>query len=498
MHSIFFMTAALVLLSCSGGNETLSYAFPDQPKGSSQELTSGDPSQELSSSEDPSDEPQPQDPSGDAPKGKRCFIWVDSYANMYELANSEDNIRRDLRKAADCGFTDIVVEVRSSSGGLFYKSDNGDPVKWLSAYRGSDYIKITRTATFDYLQAFIDIGHELGLRVYAAFQTFCGGFTSSWGSTGPVYDHPELQKMVTVLNTASGLKSMMNVTTAETSETFIKFLNPVDPDVQDYLLAQLRDLAAYSATGLDGIILDRGRFYGYQSDFSDLTRAEFEKYIGKSVDKWPDDVCPPGWGFDTASKTVVESLPSPLPPYHLKWLEFRAKVIHDFMEKARAAVKEVDPGLDFGVYAGGWYSSYYPNGVNWASPRYDPSKEFSWATASYKDYGYADLMDVLIIGAYAQAWAVWGETEWTMEGFCTLAKKRVMGAAGLLVGGPDVGNWDPSDIVPFEDECQDIVSSVTVCGAIMDAYFLFDMCHLRISDQWKYAREGINNYNNQQ
>ncbi len=149
MRSIFFMAAALVLLSCSGGNETLSYAFPDQPKGSSQEVTSGDPSQELSCSEDPSDEPQPQDPSGDAPQGKRCFIWVDSYANMYELANSEDNIRRDLRKAADCGFTDIVVEVRSSSGGLFYKSDNGDPVKWLSAYRGSDYIKITRTATFE-------------------------------------------------------------------------------------------------------------------------------------------------------------------------------------------------------------------------------------------------------------------------------------------------------------------------------------------------------------
>ena len=490
MRKICIVLTVLLLGACKGGKEEqFSYVFPEK-----------DPSVEPSGNPSAPGE-ESQDPSNDIPpvpsSGKRCFIWVDTYANMYELANSEDNIRRDLRKAADCGFTDIIVEVRSSSGGLFYKSDNGDPVTWLSAYKGNQYIKIERTADFDYLQAFIDIGKEFGLRTYAAFQTFSGGFTSSYGSTGPVYDHPELQKMVTVLNTSSGLKSMMNVTTAETAETFIKFLNPVDPDVQEYLLKQIKDLAEYGKTGLAGIILDRGRFYGYQSDFSDLTRHAFEDYIGKTLDSWPGDVCPVGWGFNTATKSVVESIPSPVPPYHYKWLEFRAKVIHDFMEKARETVKGVSPQLDFGAYVGGWYSSYYPNGVNWASPQYDASKEFTWATSKYKDYGYADLMDVLIIGAYAQAWAVWGSTEWTMEGFCNLAKKRVMGAAGLLAGGPDVGNWDPSDVVPFEDECSDITTSVTVCGGIMDAYFLFDMCHLRISNQWKYAKEGIKKLNNQ-
>lgn len=51
-----------------------------------------------------------------------------------------------------------------------------------------------------------------------------------------------------------------------------------------------------------------------------------------------------------------------------QWLEFRAKVIHDFMEKARAAVKSVNPSVKFGVYVGGWYASYYDVGVNWASP----------------------------------------------------------------------------------------------------------------------------------
>lgn len=45
-----------------------------------------------------------------------------------------------------------------------------------------------------------------------------------------------------------------------------------------------------------------------------------------------------------------------------KWLEFRAKTIRDFMVKARAAVKGVNPDLKFGVYVGGWYSTYYDVG----------------------------------------------------------------------------------------------------------------------------------------
>ncbi len=440
---------------------------------------------------------EPDTPQPEKPSGNRCFIWVDTYANMYELANSQDNIRRDLQKAADCGFTDIVVEVRASSGGLFYKSAHGDPVTWLSAYRDGKYIKIERTATFDYLQTFIDIGHELGLRIYAAFQTFSGGFTSSYGSTGPVFQHPELRDLVTVLNTRNGLKSMLDVTTDETAENFITFLNPVSPDTQDYLLAQIRDLAQYAKTGLDGIILDRGRFYGYQSDFSASTRTAFESYLGRKLEHWPEDVCPVGWGFDAENKRVVESIPTPVPPYHYKWLEFRAKVIYDFMAKARETVKAVDADLDFGAYAGAWYGSYYPNGVNWAASSYDPSKYFTWATPQYRDYGYAGLMDVLILGAYAPANALYGSTEWTLQGFCNLGKNKVQGAAGLLVGGPDVGNWDPYDKVSFETECRAIANSVTICGQVMDAYFLFDMCHLRNNNQWQYAKEGIQTLNKQ-
>ena len=80
---------------------------------------------------------------------------------------------------------------------------------------------------------------------------------------------------------------------------------------------------------------------------------------GIRIQNYPNDILAPG----------ASSLPATYPKYLTKWLEFRAKVIYDFMQKARTAVKGVKPGIKFGVYVGGWYSTYYDVGVNWAASR---------------------------------------------------------------------------------------------------------------------------------
>ena len=62
-------------------------------------------------------EEEEQKPGGDdtKPEGPKPFyIWIDAAANFPDFANSKDNIRRDLTKAADCGFTDIIVDVSPS------------------------------------------------------------------------------------------------------------------------------------------------------------------------------------------------------------------------------------------------------------------------------------------------------------------------------------------------------------------------------------------------
>lgn len=402
------------------------------------------------------------------------YIWVDAAANFPDFANSEDNIRRDLTKAKETGFTDVVVDVRPTNGDILFQSTHCQQVAWLGAWTNSGYTKIERTATWDYLGAFIKIGHELGLRIHAGFNTMVGGNESNLGQQGVLLRDSSKKEWATTLNTAKGF-----VNTLDSDETTF-FFNPLHPEVQEYICNLLKDLAAYP--DLDGIILDRGRYDSMQSDFSELTKAEFEKYVGETVD-FNKDVLPAGH-----SGTITTDMPYEYK--HLKkWLEFRAKTIHDFMGKAKEAVRSVNPTVKFGVYVGGWYSTYYDVGVNWASPNFNVN--YPWATIDYKNFGYADLMDHMLIGAYASPGSVYGTSEWTMQGFCSLAMSRTMGSCPLVCGGPDVGNWDSSDKYTDAQEFEAITNSVKACYDACNGYFLFDMIHLKKANTWSYAKAGI-------
>ncbi|WP_439183377.1 alpha amylase family protein [Carboxylicivirga taeanensis] len=406
---------------------------------------------------------------------KPKVIWVDAAANFPDFANSKENILRDLKLAKEAGFTHVVVDVRPTTGDVLFKTDVVDQVKWLGAWLPEGYSKIERTATWDYLDAFIETGHSLGLKIFAGINTFSGGNATSLGGEGLLFRDATKKSWATELLTESGI-----INTLDKGGSGSKFFNPVNEEVQNFLLQLVEDLAAYE--NLDGIILDRGRFDEFGSDFSDYTKAKFEQFLGHQVANFPNDVMVPG--------TKPGNLPSTLPVYFKQWLEFRAKVIHDFMESARNRVKGVNPDIQFGVYVGGWYSVYYGVGVNWASPDYNTSAYYSqWASKNYQTYGYADHMDVMLIGAYAAPTKVYGSNEWTIQGFCQQAKDKIRKDA-VVIGGPDIGNgaWaTESDATINSAITQSVDAAINAC----DGYFLFDMIHLKLKNQWPYVKEGI-------
>lgn len=443
---ILITIATLIFTMCSDETEDNGYTFPDPPKSNSE---------------------------------KPRYIWIDAAANFPDFANSKENIIRDIKLAKEAGFTDIVVDIRPNSGDILYKStvSGVEPVKWLAAWVNGVYSKVERTETWDYLQVFIDEGHKLDLKVHAGFNTMTGGSGSALGNEGILYRDNSKKHWATTENLSTGLTNTMEAGGGT------KFFNPVHEEVQDYLCDLLKDLAKYN---LDGIILDRGRFEGIQSDFSEYTRNKFEIYNNNNkVSNFPNDILPPG-------TTMIQVMNmSTYPPLLTKWLEFRAKTIYDFMNKARNAVKLVNPDIMFGVYVGGWYSSYYEVGVNWASSKYNPSLTYRWATSKYMNYGYAELMDHILIGAYASPLRVYGSSEWTMQGFSKLAKDKIRDGGPIVASGPDVGNWDSNNEATQQQENQAIVNSVKACMDEADGYFLFDMIHLKLANQWQYAKEGI-------
>lgn len=454
--------AGLFSLTSCGEDKSGASLWPDEP-------------------ETPEKPDKPDEPVVTAIKPR--YIWVDAAANFPDFANSVENIVRDLTLAKDAGFTDVVVDVRPTTGDILFKSSLCDEVKSLNAWVDGKKQTIYRTETWDYLQVFIDEGHKLGLRIHAGFNTMVGGHNIGGPNNSPagiLFRDASKKEWANWRYNAGKPKSVMDLGDNE------KFFNPGHPGVQEYLCGLLSDLAKYK---VDGIVLDRGRYNDLHSDFSPLSQQQFEAYANIKLPSFPGDILPAG-----TSSTTLSNFDGQLTKL---WLEYRAKTIHDFMSKARDAVKAVNPDILFGVYVGGWYNSYYNTGVNWASKNYDAARNHKWASIRYKNFGYADLMDHILIGAYANPTGVYGGNEWTMQGFCLQAKNKIGNDCPLVVGGPDVDwRWTGSSAQYSKDQILNAVrNSVGACIEACDGYFLFDMIHLKMDpEKWDAVGEGIHNY----
>ena len=405
---------------------------------------------------------------------KPRYIWIDASGNFDQFANNQENIKAELARLKEIGFTDVIVDVRPTSGDVLFKTSHAPELKKIDHWGANGYTFAERTASWDYLQTFIDEGHKVGLKVNAAINTFVGGKLCPYGlgTIGMLYSDSDKKDWATVLNTENGF-----VNTLDMDESGTKFLNPANDDVVNFLLNLLGDLAKYD---LDGIVLDRCRFddHDLMSDFSDISRQKFQEYVGYTIDDFAQ-VLPPGTEAFRSTRYVKD------------WLAFRAKTIHDFIEKASERVKSVNEKIRFGTYVGAWYSTYYLCGVNWASPRFNPATKYStWASPKYKDYGYADHLDFIFLGAYASTDRVYGTGEWSMQGFCRQGGELLMGDVPYA-GGPDIGNstgWTEGGQAAL------IPDVVDACINASNGLFVFDLCHLRMYDYWDAFKLGIDNY----
>ena len=421
-------------------------------------------------------DPTPEKPEV-KPTAKPRYVWIDAAANFDDYGNSVEKIREDCRKIAETGFTDIIVDVRPTTGDVLFKSSVAPALTRIDKWRNGSYVWAQRTADFDYLQAFIEEGHAAGLKVNAAMNTLVGGYQCPYGlgRQGMVFTDESKKAWCSVQNRAGGLASCL-----DDPDYGARFLNPANKDVQDFVITLVAELAAYK--DLDGIVLDRCRYddSGLMSDFSETSRKAFEQYIGESVGSWPSAVFAPGTTSLGASVSTLQR----------QWLTFRVKTIHDLVEKAAKKAHEVNPDIRFGVYVGAWYSSYYTSGVNWASPKYNCKQEYSWASADYQAAGFADHLDFLFLGAYAGADSIHGSQEWTMEGFSKLGGKRLAGAVPYAAG-PDIGNSSGFENGGKGSLVPDIVKT---CIANADGLFIFDLCHIKMYDYWSSFKTGIDAY----
>lgn len=404
---------------------------------------------------------------------KPRLVWIEVGANFNYYANDADMIAADCKRLADGGYTHVVVEVRPTSGDVLFKSTVAPELKMEALWRDGGLRYVPREADFDYLHAFIDAGHAAGLKVLAGVNMMVGGFRCDAGCHGMLYDHPEKRDWAAVDYTSEGLINHLDDSTTVGG----RFMDPANGEVQEFLLAMLRDLAAYS--DLDGVVLDRCRYDDYALDagYTAAARRAFAEYLGYEPERWPV-IEEPGHIFLDWEPDELEN----------RWLTFRCKVIHDFVGRAVDTMHEVNPDLQVGVYVGAWFSEYYRSGVNWTSPAYPIASEeetYRWATEEYQKSGFADLVDFMILGAYCPADNLYGTEEKTMQGFASLGRKRLCGEVPFYCG-PDIGNqpgFQGGGRAALLPEIAKVMDTEA------DGFFLFDLCYVRAFDYWDALRQ---------
>lgn len=407
---------------------------------------------------------------------KPKFIWFDALAN-WERLTSKDSIDYYLQKIKQIGFSDVVIDVKPITGEVLFDSKIATV---MNEWKG-----ISKKENLDVLSYFITAGHKLNLRIHASINIFVEGH--NFYNRGLVFNQKSDWQSINY--TDSGF-----VPITKLKHKYSAMTNPANPIVQEYELRIISELVE-NYPHLDGIILDRVRFDGIQADFSPLSFKKFEEYINQKIEKLPDDIY--RWEKDSTEKFIkIEG------KLYKKWLEWRTFVIYDFMKKCRELVKSINPEISFGVYAGAWYPVYYEVGVNWASKNFDPSQEFSWATENYKNYGYAELIDLLLAGCYffevtkdevkklneanikrtEAAMGTEKELWYSVEGSAEFAKKVIMNAVPVIGG---------LYVEQYKDHPEQFRRAIKMCLEKTDGLMIFDLVHLINYNYWSILEEEL-------
>jgi len=315
---------------------------------------------------------------------------------------------------------------------------------------------------WDYLQYFVEEAHRRNLKITASITVFSGG--RQHNKEGMVYDDPEWNGKSSVEYTPD--RGMIDI--RDDSAQHHVFINPIDPDWRNIVLNLLQEIASYP---VDGIALDYCRYAnGGNTDFSDVSRTAFEKYLGKKVEHFPDDI----FRYDKEGKRIPGV-------YYKDWWAFRAMNIHDFVQSARDLIKAVNSDIELEYWAASWYGALHATGQNWASKNYDTSNEYrDFANKDYAKSGFANLLDIFQSGAYLEI--IWGLDEPESIEAQLANSMRVVKNDCKLYGSVYAAN---------QKTAKDISDAVFLCLRDTDGLSVFDIVQVIQYNLWDGIKDGI-------
>jgi uncharacterized lipoprotein YddW (UPF0748 family) len=402
-------------------------------------------------------EQKPEEEEVGAPDEKEIILWIDASAN-FRTFSDKANVTLYLDKAVKTGFNKIVLDVRPLTGYPMY------PGKVLPEVTQLHGTVVHRE--WDYLGYFLEEAHRRKMKVTASITVFSGGQYAL--REGLVYDDARWNGKSCVEYTPEGMNDIRN----NASQVTV-FMNPIDEDVRQLALDLLKEIV--TCYPVDGIALDYCRYADDNSDFSETSRKAFENYLGKELDRFPDDI----FRYDAGGNRVNGR-------YYKEWWSFRAMNIYRFIQTARETIKAVSPDVTLEYWAASWYGALYTKGQNYASQNYDTSLEYpAYADGNYRQYGFAGLLDVFQAGAYLEK-VMGANNPESMEAQLTNVK-RVIQHDCKVYGSFYAANQKTSASAS---------DAVFLCLDRMDGLMIFDIVQVIRYNLWDGIKDGIRRYKN--
>ena len=398
------------------------------------------------------------------------FVWVEITANR-DLILKRERFAEVMERCEKCGIDSIILSVKDTSGFVLY------PSQYADHYSKYD----ERFQEKDYLQQCLEVVHQKGMKLYASFDVFAEGNKKRRhpsmkglvrkGWMCEVYGlNDEDQPVVQLSTDERPIQTMGSID--DFGEVFV---NPANDEVVEYELRLIEEVM--NNYQIDGIVLDRVRYVGLNSDFSQLT-----------IDKWKqaNDIV---GNIDLADiyklKKTNGKLEIEYGKYFGSFNTFRAQMICDFIGKVRKLVDNARKKIEFLDYTGSWYPLYYLMAANWASPDHLEESYPATNAREYAQTGYVRCVDRMLSGFYYedveireamehQKPAYWYSVEGSayMAYHVTKHEKPVIGSLYLY---------------QYSEQPERIAQAIDMCFRKSDGCMLFDLNYLVRHDWWKYA-----------
>jgi uncharacterized lipoprotein YddW (UPF0748 family) len=390
----------------------------------------------------------------------RRALWTETSANLLHLS-SRGAIRALVVRARAAGIDTLIPEAKNAWGFVIYESEFAPHIRTSPIPRREYPAPATWfPRDFDPLRVLIEEARAAGLRVHAAVNTFGEGLVMPGLPLIGVLDRRPEWATIHLRRGPDGQAIFVPSTRAAQ----IAFAKPAHPEVQSYQLAVVWEIA--SRYEVDGIILDRTRYGGADTDFSDLSRRRFEAYLGRAIGRWPEDVTRP----DSDGLR-----PGPLYP---AWVAWRASVIQGYVRAAGRLVRRTRPGVSVGMYVGGWFSTVNDLGQNWTRP--DTPPLFSAWSPALAETSVLPELDYLMSGLYYPMVTRWEALRRNRSPLATVIGAGIR-IRELTQGTPLLGSvW----LDLYRGNRRAGEEAVRAAFRLTDGVMVFDLSSLAPEDWW--------------